>query len=64
MEKIVRVYYTSFIDVPCESENFSNEEEMVEWAKDNSGDFFSYQEVSDNLRSLTSRITFNKPIVD
>ena len=49
MEKIVRVYYTSFIDVPCESENFSNEEEMVEWAKDNSYDFFSYQEVSDNL---------------
>ena len=49
MEKIVRVYYTSFIDVPCESEKFSNEEEMVEWAKDNSGDFFSYQEVSDNL---------------
>lgn len=49
MEKIVRVYYTSFIDVPCESENFSSEEEMVEWAKDNSGDFFSYQEVSDNL---------------
>lgn len=49
MEKIVRVYYTSFIDVHCESENFSNEEEMVEWAKDNSGDFFSYQEVSDNL---------------
>ena len=49
MEKIVRVYYTSFIDVPCESENFSNEEEMAEWAKDNSGDFFSYQEVSDNL---------------
>lgn len=49
MEKTVRVYYTSFIDVPCESENFSNEEEMVEWAKDNSGDFFSYQEVSDNL---------------
>ena len=49
MEKIVRVYYTSFIDVPCESENFSNEEEMVEWAKDNSGDFVSYQEVSDNL---------------
>ena len=49
MEKIVRVYYTSFIDVPCESENFSDEEEMVEWAKDNSGDFFSYQEVSDNL---------------
>lgn len=49
MEKIVRVYYTSFIDVPCETENFSNEKEMVEWAKDNSGDFFSYQEVSDNL---------------
>ncbi len=49
MEKIVRVYYTSFIDIPCESENFSNEKEMVEWAKDNSGDFFSYQEVSDNL---------------
>ena len=49
MEKIVRVYYTSFIDIPCESENFYNEKEMVEWAKDNSGDFFSYQEVSDNL---------------
>lgn len=49
MEKTVRVCYTSFIDIPCESENFSNEKEMVEWAKDNSGDFFSYQEVSDNL---------------
>ena len=49
MEKTVRVYYTSFIDVPCESENFSNEKEMVEWAKDNSGDFFSLQEIIDNL---------------
>ena len=49
MEKTVRVYYTSFIDVPCESENFSNEKEMVEWAKDNSGDFFSIQEIIDNL---------------
>ena len=49
MEQIARVYYTSFIDVPCLSEHFSNEKEMVEWAKDNSGDFFSYQEVSDNL---------------
>ena len=38
MEKIVRVYYTTFIDVPCESENFSNEDEMVEWAKDNNHD--------------------------
>ena len=49
MEKTVRVYYTSFIDVPCESENFSNEKEMVEWAKYNSGDFFSIQEIIDNL---------------
>ena len=49
MEKTVRVYYTSFIDVPCESENFSDEKEMVEWAKDNSGDFFSIQEIIDNL---------------
>ena len=49
MEKIVRVYYTSFIDVPCESENFSSEKEMIEWAKDNSGDFFSIQEIIDNL---------------
>lgn len=49
MEKIVRVYYTTFIDVPCESENFSNENEMVDWAKDNSNDFLSLQEISDNL---------------
>lgn len=49
MEKIVRVYYTSFIDVPCESENFSNEEEMIEWAKDNTDDFISVQEIFDNL---------------
>ena len=49
MEKIVRVYYTSFIDVPCESENFSNEKEMVEWAKDNTDDFISVQEIFDNL---------------
>ena len=49
MEKIVRVYYTSFIDVPCESENFSIEKEMVDWAKDNSNDFLSLQEISDNL---------------
>lgn len=49
MEKIVRVYYTSFIDVPCMSENFSNEKEMVEWAKDNTSDFISVQEICDNL---------------
>ena len=49
MEKIVRVYYTTFIDVPCESENFSNEKEMVDWAKDNSSDFINLQEISDNL---------------
>ena len=49
MEKIVRVYYTSFIDVPCESENFSNEEEMIGWAKDNTDDFINLQEISDNL---------------
>lgn len=49
MEKIVRVYYTTFIDVPCESENFSNEEEMICWAKDNTDDFISVQEIFDNL---------------
>ena len=49
MEKIVRVYYTTFIDVPCESENFSNEEEMIEWAKENTDDFISVQEIFDNL---------------
>ena len=49
MEKIVRVCYTSFIDVPCESENFSNEEEMIDWAKDNANDFLSMQEIYDNL---------------
>ena len=49
MEKIVRVYYTSFIDVPCESENFSDEKEMVEWANDNTSDFLSTQEIIDNL---------------
>lgn len=49
MEKIVRVYYTSFIDVPCESENFSSEKEMIEWAKDNTSDFLSTQEIIDNL---------------
>ena len=49
MEKTVRVYYTSFIDVPCESENFSNEKEMIEWAKDNTSDFLSTQEIIGNL---------------
>ena len=49
MEKIVRVYYTSFIDVPCESENFSSEKEMIDWANDNTSDFLSTQEIIDNL---------------
>ena len=49
MEKSGRVYYTTFIDVPCETENFSNEKEMVEWAKDNTDDFISVQEIFDNL---------------
>ena len=49
MEKTVRVCYTSFIDIPCESENFSNEEEMIDWAKDNANDFLSMQEIYDNL---------------
>ena len=49
MEKIVRVYYTTFIDVPCETENFSNEEEMIGLAKDNTDEFISVQEIFDNL---------------
>ena len=49
MEKIVRVYYTSCIDIPCESENFSNEKEMIDWAKENANDFLSLQEIYDNL---------------
>lgn len=48
MEKYVRVYYSSFIDVPVVEENFSTEEEMIEWAKENADDSFSAQEITDN----------------
>lgn len=49
MEKIVRVYYSTFIDVPMESENFSSDEEMIEYAENNTEDFLSLQEINDNL---------------
>ena len=49
MEKIVRVYYSTFIDVPMESENFSSDEEMIEYAENNTEDYLSLQEINDNL---------------
>lgn len=49
MEKIVRVYYSTFSDVPMESENFSSDEEMIEYAENNTEDFLSLQEINDNL---------------
>lgn len=61
MEKIVRVYYSSFIDVPCESDDFSSDEEMKKWAKDNASDFLSQQEIIDNL---TKDDTCSSDIVD
>lgn len=49
MEKIVRVYYTTFIDVSLDSDDFATEDEMIDYAEENAEDFLSLQEIDDNL---------------
>lgn len=49
MEKVVRVYYSTFIDVLLDTDNFSTEDEMIDYAEENTEDFLSLQEINDNL---------------
>lgn len=48
-EKTTRVYFSTFIDVPLNSNDFSNDEAMVQYAEDNVGDFVTIQDIMDNL---------------
>lgn len=49
MEKVVRVYYSTFIDVLLDTDIFSTEDEMIDYAEENTEDFLSLQEINDNL---------------
>lgn len=49
MEKTVRVYYSTFIDVPLESDNFANDDEMIQYANENTEDYLSLQDINDHL---------------
>lgn len=49
MEKIVRVYYSTFIDVPVDTDDFEDDDEMIDYAEENAEDFLSLQEINDNL---------------
>lgn len=48
-EKTTRVYFSTFIDVPLDSNAFPNDEAMVQYAEDNVGDFVTIQDIMDNL---------------
>lgn len=47
--KIVRMYFSTFVDAEMESDNFSSEEEMKEYARLNASDFIEQQQLIDNL---------------
>lgn len=49
MEKVVRVYFNTFFDVPWDSDDFSNDEEMIRYTEDNIGDFVSSNDIMLNL---------------
>lgn len=49
MEKTIRVYYSTFIDVTLDTDDFSTEDEMISYAEENTEDFLSLQEINDNL---------------
>lgn len=49
MEKTVRVYYSTFIDIPLEESNFSSEQEMIQYANENTEEYLSLQDINDHL---------------
>lgn len=49
MKKTVRVYYSTFIDVTLESDNFANDEEMIQYANENTEDYLNLQDINDHL---------------
>ena len=49
MEKTVRVYYITHVDIPLESDNFTNKGEMLDYAEEIADDLISPQDAFDNL---------------
>lgn len=49
MKKTVRVYYCTFVDVPLEESDFSSEEEMIQYANENTEVYLSLQDINDHL---------------
>lgn len=47
--KIVRMYFSTFVDVEMESENFSSDKEIKEYVRLNASDYIEQQQVMDNL---------------
>lgn len=48
-KKNVRVYYTTFVEVEMESEDFASEEEMKEHVRLNASDFIDELQLVENL---------------
>lgn len=49
MKKTVRVYYCTFVDVPLEESDFSSEEEMIQYANENTEVYLSLQDINEHL---------------
>lgn len=49
MKKMVRVYYTTFVDVEYDTDSFENEQDMLDYAEENADEFLYPQDVIDNL---------------
>lgn len=49
MKKVVRVYYTTFVDVEYDTDSFENEQGMIDYAEENADEFLYPQDVIDNL---------------
>lgn len=49
MAKKVRVYYSACIDIELNENDFSSEEEMIEFAENNASDYLNAKDICDSL---------------
>ena len=50
MAKTVRLYFSTFIDIEVDENDFNDEDaRMIEYAKENASDYITLQDLYDNL---------------
>ena len=55
-KKIVRLYFSTFVDVEMESDDFSNEHEMKEYVRLNASEYIDENQIQENLALNESEI--------